>query len=513
MDDDARGLKVRPSFWNPLVFLAGALGFVSVLNIPNFAVGFLFLLICYGAPLGSYIHERNGRVPESARLFTRRHLTKLANKTLARFGINLSQSKEARDAALGPPIRFLSKSEAGKGQDESRSKQAEKSKGFVSAKELIYDAILRRSTDVHLEPKPDELAVRYRIDGVMYPAEPFDRTVGDAIINIFKVLAAMDITEKRKPQDGSFQASLEGRMIDFRVATQGTRDGEKLSIRILDQSNSVNKLEGLGMRKQMQDQIRDIINQPHGMFLACGPTGAGKSTTLYAVLSEIDSYQQNIITVEDPVEYKMPNVTQIEINTKAGQTFAGSLRSILRQDPDIVMVGEIRDDETARIGCQAANTGHMVFSTVHANDTISALYRLIDLGVEPFLLSSALSAILGQRLVRKLCDDCKEPYKPKAELLKQAGLPAERIEAFYRPPTDPQMQCPKCGGMGYKGRVGVFELFVITDHIREMIRDKASMTDIKAEARKNGMLYMKEEGLRLVIKGVTSIQELTANVK
>lgn len=513
VDDDARGLKVRPTFWNPIVFLAGAVGFVCVLNIPNFAVGFLFLLICYGAPLGSYIYERNGRVPESARLFTKRHLTKLVNRTLARVGVNLSQSKEARDAALGPPIRFLSKSEGGKGQDESRSKQAEKSKGFISAKELIYDAILRRSTDVHLEPKPDELAVRYRIDGVMYPAEPFDRTVGDAITNIFKVLAAMDITEKRKPQDGSFQASLEGRMIDFRVATQGTRDGEKLSLRILDQSNSVNKLEGLGMRKQMQDQIRDIISQPHGMFLACGPTGAGKSTTLYAVLSEIDSYQQNIITVEDPVEYKMPNVTQIEINTKAGQNFAGSLRSILRQDPDIVMVGEIRDDETARIGCQAANTGHMVFSTVHANDTISALYRLIDLGVEPFLLSSALSAILGQRLVRKLCDDCKEPYKPKAELLKQAGLPAERIDAFYRPPTDPQMQCPKCGGMGYKGRVGVFELFVITDRIREMIRDKASMTDIKAEARKNGMLYMKEEGLRLVIKGVTSIQELTANVK
>lgn len=513
VNSDAQGLKVRPTFWNSLVFLLGLAGFVAVLNVPNFGIGFGLLALCYGLPVGLYVHERNGHVPEPARLFTKRHMEKVLKRSLSRFGVRFGASKDGRDSALGPPIRFLSKSEKGKGTDESRSSQAQKSKGFVSAKELIYDAILRRSTDVHLEPKPDELAVRYRIDGVMYPAEPFDRTIGDAIINIMKVLAAMDITERRKPQDGSFQAELDGRMIDFRVATQGTRDGEKMSLRILDQSNSVSKLDQLGMRKQMQEQIREIINQPHGMFVACGPTGAGKSTTLYAVLNEMDPYQQNIITVEDPVEYKMNNVTQIEINTKAGQTFAGSLRSILRQDPDIVMVGEIRDDETARIGCQAANTGHMVFSTVHANDTISALYRLIDLGVEPFLLSSALSAILGQRLVRKLCDDCKEPYKPKQELLKQAGLPADRIEAFYRPPTNPESPCPTCGGLGYKGRVGVFELFVITDRIRELIRDKASMTDIKAEARKNGMLYMKEEGLRLVIKGVTSIQELTANVK
>ncbi len=512
IDHDSRGLQLSTELWNSLTLVVGVGGFVAVLGLPHFGLGFLALAVAYGVPLGLYVRERNGHVPESARVLTPRHLQKVAVRALAKLGINIGLGGEGRDSVIGPPIRFLGKSTS-KGDDLVRSRQAEKSKGFVAAKELIYDAILRRATDVHLEPKTEELSVRYRIDGVMYPAEPFDRTMGDSIVNIFKVLGAMDITEKRKPQDGSFRAELENRMIDFRAATQGTRDGEKMSIRILDQSNSVNRLAQLGMRKQMQDKIVEILKQPHGMFLSCGPTGAGKSTTLYSALSELDSYQQNIITVEDPVEYKMKNVTQIEINTKAGQTFAGSLRSLLRQDPDVVLVGEIRDDETARIGCQAANTGHMVFSTVHSNDSITALFRLLDLGVEPFLLSSALSAILGQRLVRKLCDECKVAYKPKPELLKQAGLTPDKIEAFYRPPTNPESVCPKCGGLGYRGRVGVFELFVISERIRDMIRENRPVTDIKAEARKGGMLYMREEGLRLVVKGITSYEELIANVK
>jgi type II secretory ATPase GspE/PulE/Tfp pilus assembly ATPase PilB-like protein len=512
VDEDGRALKLNYEFWNSLVFLIGALGFVVVLAFPIFLLGFFTLLAAYGVPLGLYIKERNERVPESAKVMTPRHIQGLVVRYLAMIGIHISLGKDGRDSALGPPIRFIGKSD-GKGDDGGRSKQAEKSRGFVACKELIYDAIMRRSTDVHMEPKEEEYAARYRIDGVMYPTEPFDRAMGESIINIFKVLGAMDITEKRKPQDGSFRAQLEKRMIDFRAATQGTREGEKLSLRILDQANAVSRLDQLSMRKQMQDQLKEIINQPHGLFLSCGPTGAGKSTTLYAVLNELDAFQQNIITVEDPVEYKIPNVTQIEVNAKAGNTFPNALRSILRQDPDIVMIGEIRDAETAKIACQAANTGHMVFSTVHANDTISALYRVIDLGVEPFLLSSALSAILGQRLVRRLCDDCKEKYAPKPEILKQAGLPADKVDAFYRPPGKSDAPCPTCGGLGYRGRLGVFELLVITERLRDMIRENAPVSAIRAEARKNGMLYMKEEGLRLVVKGMTSIQELQVQVK
>jgi type II secretory ATPase GspE/PulE/Tfp pilus assembly ATPase PilB-like protein len=289
--------------------------------------------------------------------------------------------------------------------------------------------------------------------------------------------------------------------------------GEKLVMRILDNASSVGRLEEVGMRSKMVQSVRDVVTQPHGMFLCCGPTGSGKSTTLYACLREIDRYQKNIITVEDPVEYHLDNVTQIEINTKGGQTFAGSLRSILRQDPDVIMIGEVRDQETATIACQAATTGHMVFSTVHANDTITAVFRLLDLGVEPFMLSSAISAILGQRLVRLLCETCKEPYKPKPEFLKKAGLPADKVDVFYRPPKEPEQVCPTCGGTGYMGRTGIFELLVINDEMREMIRANPSANAIKAEARKLGMIYLQEDGLRQVIQGRTSIEELLRVVK
>ncbi|MGQ0635729.1 MAG: GspE/PulE family protein [Planctomycetaceae bacterium] len=513
VDADSHSLKLNSEMWNALAFLPAVGGFILALCVPMFALGFVGLLAAYGVPLGWYIKERNERVPDSAKVMTPQHIQGLIIRGAARLGLNIAPTREARDSALGPPIRFIGKSISGKGEDESRSRQAEKSRGFVAAKELVYDAIMRRATDVHLEPREDEYSVRYRIDGVMYPAEPFDRAMGESIVNIFKVLGAMDITEKRKPQDGSFRAQMEKRLIDFRAASQGTREGEKLSVRILDQSQAVSRLPQLGLRKQIQQQVVEIINLPHGMFLSCGPTGAGKSTTLYAALGELDAYQQNIITVEDPVEYKIANVTQIEVNAKAGNTFPNALRSILRQDPDVVMIGEIRDAETAKIACQAANTGHMVFSTIHANDTVSALYRLIDLGVEPFLMSSALSAILGQRLVRKLCEDCKVGYAPQPDLLKQIGLPADKIEAFYRPPGRSEVVCPTCGGMGYKGRIGVFELLIISERLRDMIRESAPVTAIRAEARKNGMLYMKEEGLRLVVKGVTSLQELQANVK
>lgn len=511
INDDAGSLKVRQEFWNGAVLLAGVAGFVLALCSPSFFMAFMAMSLGYAVPMGIYVSERNQRVPDSGKVLTPRHLQSVANRVLARLGIRIGGS-ESKVHVGGPPIRLIGKSGGGKGEVD-RSRQVENSKGYMAAKELIYDAILRRSTDVHLEPKEDEMAVRLRIDGVMYPAEPFDRVTGDAIVNIFKVLSSMDITERRKPQDGSFRAEMENREIDFRVATQGLQAGEKMSIRILDKGSSARRLADLGLRKQVLDQLVQIAHQPHGLFLSCGPTGAGKSTTLYAALHEIDAFENNIITVEDPVEYKMENVTQIEINTKAGQTFANSLRSILRQDPDVVMIGEIRDGETAKIACQAANTGHMVFSTVHANDTITAMSRLMDLGVEPYLLADSISGILGQRLVRKLCEDCKEAYKPSADELQKAGLPADKVDKFYRPPTKTEATCPTCNGLGYMGRCGVVELLVITDRIRDLLREKQSMTTIKAEARKNGMLYMKEEGLRLVVKGITSLDELLRVVK
>lgn len=508
--EDSRSLKVSPSLWNSTMLLGGTASFLFVLCVPVFAGGLLTMLLSIGVPLGMYVKTRNAVVPANRRVMTPDHIQKWTARQLAKVGIHIG-GRESTSRASGPPIQFIGKTKTGQ-RDDARSRQVESSRGYVAAKELVYDAILRRATDIHLEPKDDELAVRLRIDGVMYPAEPFDKAVGDSVTNIFKVLCAIDITERRRAQDGSFGAIVEDREIDFRVASQGTRHGEKISMRILDQSNSVSSLVELGMRKQVQKNLEDVINQPHGLLLVCGPTGAGKSTTLYAAINELDAYEKNIITVEDPVEYKMNNVTQIEINQKAGQTFGQSLRSILRQDPDVVMIGEIRDEETAKIACQAANTGHMVFSTVHANDTITALYRMIDLGVEPFMISTSISAILAQRLARRLCSQCKESYRPSKELLKQVGLPPEKVKEFFRPPSGDNL-CTKCGGLGFFGRVGVYELLMVNERMRDLVRENAAMKDIRNEARKNGMLYMQEEGLRLVVRGLTSLDEIKRVVK
>jgi type II secretory ATPase GspE/PulE/Tfp pilus assembly ATPase PilB-like protein len=512
VDDDSGALKLRREYWNALVFAGGMAGFLLVFTLPSIFLGFPVLLLVAGVPVGMYVAERNSHVPDSGKVLTQRHLTAVANRLLARVGLAIG-GDEAPAFSGGPPIRFIGKSAVGGDREEDRSRQVENSKGYSAAKELIYDSILRRATDVHIEPAETETAVRIRIDGVMHSGEPFDKDTGQAVVNVFKVLSAMDITERRKPQDGSFRAVMSDRDIDFRVATQGTRFGEKMSLRILDQGSVTPELGKLGMPKRLHERLDKLIRDPHGMILCCGPTGAGKSTTLYAALTAMDRYEKNVITVEDPIEYKIEGVNQIEINTKAGQTFAGSLRSILRQDPDVVMIGEVRDAETATICCQAANTGHMVFSTVHANDTVTALYRLLELGVEPFMVANSLTALIGQRLVRRLCPDCKEAYKPNPEMLRKTGLPTDKVEYFYRAPKTPQEDCPTCGGLGYQGRIGVYELLVLTDRIRDLVREKAAATAVKAEARKDGMLSMREEGLRLVARGVTSIDELLRVVK
>jgi type II secretory ATPase GspE/PulE/Tfp pilus assembly ATPase PilB-like protein len=503
--------------WNSALFFGGVFGLILMLAIPwgrFYLVGLVLLLASYLVPLLVYIYGRNQTVADDQKVLTPYHLGEVANSLLFKLGMKPLFNRDVTPVdRAGPPITFVGKTQGSAKEDPSRVRQAEESRSYMAAKELVYDAVLRRATDIHLEPTSEQLSVRYRIDGILHAAEPFDRPTGDAVVNVFKVLAAMDISEKRKPQDGSFGARLQARDLDFRVASSGSKAGEKLVMRILDNASAVTKLEQIGMRPKLIEQVRNLVTQPHGMFLCCGPTGAGKSTTLYASLREIDRYQKNIITVEDPIEYHLDNITQMEVNTKAGQTFATSLRSILRQDPDVIMIGEIRDQETASIACQAANTGHMVFSTVHSNDAVTALFRLLDLGVEPFMIASALSGVLGQRLVRILCESCKEPYKPKPEFLKKANLPADKVDVFYRRPENPEQVCQQCGGTGYFGRTGIFELLVITEAIRDMIRENPSINKIKAESRKNGMIYLQEDGLRQVIQGRTSIEELLRVVK
>ena len=515
VEHDTKDLNnLKFGVWNSAVFFSGVLGLILVLAIPIYFLGLGLLLLAYFIPLLTYIYARNQTVPDDQKVLTPYHLGEVANDILHKLGMKPLFNRDVGTVdRAGPPITFIGKSQGSTKEDPSRVRQAEESRSFMGAKELVYDAVLRRATDIHLEPTTEQLSVRYRIDGILHAAEPFDRPTGDAVVNVFKVLSAMDISEKRKPQDGSFGAKLQGRDLDFRVATSGSKAGEKLVMRILDNTAGITKMEDLGMRPKLVEQVRGLVTQPHGMFLCCGPTGAGKSTTLYASLREIDRYQRNIITVEDPIEYHLDNVTQMEVNTKAGQTFAAALRSILRQDPDVIMIGEIRDQETASIACQAANTGHMVFSTVHSNDAVTALFRLLDLGVEPFMIASALSGVMGQRLVRLLCDACKEPYKPKPEFLKKANLPVDKVDVFYRRPENPEQVCQQCGGTGYFGRTGIYELLVLTESMKDMIRENPSINKLKAEARKNGMIYLQEDGLRQVIQGRTSIEELLRVVK
>ncbi len=382
----------------------------------------------------------------------------------------------------------------------------------MGAKELVYDAVMRRATDIHLEPTAEQLSVRYRIDGILHAAEPFDRPTGDAVVNVFKVLSAMDISEKRKPQDGSFGAKLSGRDLDFRVATSGSKAGEKLVMRILDNTAGVSKMEDLGMRPSSSNRCG------RGNAAAWDVPGL-RPDRGRQINDAVRVPPRNRSLPEKHHHRRRPHrVPHRQRDPDGGQHQVGpNLRlqpaSILRQDPDVIMIGEIRDNETASIACQAANTGHMVFSTVHSNDAITALFRLLDLGVEPFMIASALTGVLGQRLVRLLCEACKEPYKPKPEFLKKANLPADKVDVFYRRPENPEQVCEHCGGTGYFGRTGIYELLVINEAIKDMIRENPSINKIKAEARKNGMIYLQEDGLRQVIQGRTSIEELLRVVK
>jgi type II secretory ATPase GspE/PulE/Tfp pilus assembly ATPase PilB-like protein len=513
VDRDTIALELPTANWNSLMFGCGLLGLLLVWAMPSFWISFLILLVLYLSSSLTYVSVRNKKVPDDQRVLTERHLKDLAERLLKlKFA-----KKQEEEHGVRVPIRFIGKSFNQTREDETRVARAAGSRGYKAALAMVYEAIQKRSTDIHLEPTKHEMTVRFRIDGILQPADPFSRTMGDAVINIFKVLSDLDITERRKPQDGSYSAQVEDRVVDFRVATAGSVSGEKLVMRILDKSQSVVTLTRLGMRDKMRETVHSLITQPHGMFICCGPTGAGKSTTLYACLEELDRFQQNIITIENPVEYHMENVTQIEVNPKAGKTFASELRSILRQDPDVILIGEIRDQETAEIACQAAQTGHMVFTTLHANDTVTALGRLIDLGVQPFMVASALSAVLGQRLVRVLCPKCKVKYKPNPDMLRKANLPADKIKFFYRPPEPDEVPkneegepvvCEHCGGTGYYGRTGIFELLVVTDRVRDLVRDNPNLNAIKQEAVKGGLRYLQEDGLRQVIEGKTSIQEL-----
>lgn len=366
---------------------------------------------------------------------------------------------------------------------------------------LIMRAVKERASDIHIEPEQETVRVRYRIDGVLHEVRAFPNKLQNAIISRIKILSSMDIAETRRPQDNKIHVRLENKDLDIRVSTFPTVHGENVVMRLLDKTAILFGLKDLGFSQQNLEVFDKLIRHPNGIILVTGPTGSGKTTTLYAALTTISSVEKNIITIEDPVEFELPLIRQTQVNPKADITFANGLRSILRQDPDVLMVGEIRDKETAEIAIQSALTGHLVFSTLHTNDAPSALTRLIDMGVEPFLISSSVIGILAQRLIRTICDKCKEKYLPSGTVLKDLGI--EQNLELYR-----GKGCSHCKNTGFVGRIGIFELLIINEEIRKMVNEKSSADQVRKKAVELGMKPLIEDGLDKIREGLTTIDEV-----
>ncbi|MEP6496102.1 MAG: GspE/PulE family protein [bacterium] len=373
---------------------------------------------------------------------------------------------------------------------------------------LVRDAYDVAASDIHLEATRSGLAARFRVDGVLVPAPEPPSHLHHAVVSRVKLLAELDIAERRRPQDGRIRVRLEARELDLRVSTVPTMYGESVVLRLLDHGGRPVTLDELGMTSRVLAAVSNLSTRPHGMFLVTGPTGSGKTTTLYAALQQRDSATEKIITVEDPIEYQLAGITQMPVHRQAGVTFASALRAILRQDPDVVMIGEMRDQETAEVSVQAAMTGHLVFSTLHTNDAISAIPRLLDLGIPDYLAAATIEGVLAQRLVRRVCSECRESYEPSPETVAAvAGRPVGRTTLIRG------AGCPACRGTGFRGRIGIFELLVITDDIRDAIASRASRSELRALASSAGLIPLRADGWYRAEAGLTTVEEVVRVVQ
>jgi type IV pilus assembly protein PilB len=424
----------------------------------------------------------------------------------------LSKLKPAVDDQLSQHLE----TRVAEGEDEALQDELRDIREQVDAAPVVklVNGVLARAadegaSDVHFEPQAKDLLIRFRHDGVLHEIMTIPKRLQAGVISRLKVMADLDIAERRVPQDGRIGLTVGGRPIDMRVASLPTVYGEKVVIRLLDRSNVMLRLEELGFSEQALARYRRSFLKPYGAILVTGPTGSGKSTTLYATLNILNTPEKNIITVEDPVEYRLSGINQVQINPKAGLTFASGLRSILRCDPDIVMVGEVRDKDTAQIAVESALTGHLVLSTLHTNDAPGALTRLTEMGVEPFLTASAVDCVIAQRLVRKLCEHCKEAFQPTSESLRQSGFSTEAIERREELTLYRAVGCPRCNNTGYKGRMGLYEVMPVTEAIERLIVERKSADELGRVARAEGMVSLRQDGLERVMQGLTSIEEIS----
>ncbi len=370
---------------------------------------------------------------------------------------------------------------------------------------LLFRAVKERASDIHIEPQEREVVVRFRIDGILYDVYKAPKAFQNSVATRVKVMGELNIAEKRLPQDGRIRIKIAGKDIDIRLSTIPTTHGERIVMRLADKSNVILNLKDLGFEGDVQHSLETLIHKNHGIILVTGPTGSGKTATLYACIANLNSVERNIMTVEDPVEYQIKGIGQTPINPKINLTFAAALRSILRQDPDVVMIGEIRDLETAEIAIQASLTGHLVLSTLHTNDAPGAVTRLVDMGVQPFLVSSSMLGVIGQRLIRRICKDCRQEYTPTADELKEIGIPSQMISGkkIYK-----ATGCDKCMKTGYAGRTSIKELFLIDDEIRQLILTGTDSTTLKKKATQKGMKSIRDDGILKVLQGITTIEEI-----
>jgi type IV pilus assembly protein PilB len=407
---------------------------------------------------------------------------------------------------LGQSGELLSASDRREGNGEAAVEAEANATPIIRFVDLIlYQAIQDRASDIHFEPFENEFKIRYRVDGALYDMSPPPRHLALPVISRLKVMANMNIAERRLPQDGRIQKHIAGRNVDLRVSTLPTQFGESLVLRVLDRSIVNLDLEALGMPDYIYNFLLETIERPNGIFIATGPTGSGKTTTLYSCLRKVNTIDSKLLTAEEPVEYDLEGIVQVPVNEAIGLTFARVLRSFLRQDPDRIMVGETRDLETAQIAIQASLTGHLVFTTLHTNDAPGAITRLIDMGVEPFLISSTLEAVLGQRLLRNICRQCRATYQPNETLLAELGISRQEIgdkQFFYG------KGCDACNNTGYKGRKGIYELLKVTDPIRELINERAPTVTLKQKAVELGMVTLRQDGFRSIFAGDTTVEEV-----
>jgi len=424
------------------------------------------------------------------------------NVTPSAPGQSPALSAEFRQAIAG----YGAREDIAEEDTESIAKVSEEAPIIRIANTIIQQAIRDNASDIHVEPDKRSLRVRYRIDGVLHEVMPLPKYIDKPLISRYKILAGMDIAERRIPQDGRIPIRMDNKDYDLRVSCLPTVNGEKIVMRILDKSSVLIGLNKLGFTPEVQAKVEELVSQPNGMFLSTGPTGSGKTTTQYSILHKLNSPERNIITIEDPVEYQLSGIAQVQVHKKAGLTFASALRAFLRQDPDIIMVGEMRDIETASIAVEASLTGHLVLSTLHTNDAPSAVIRMVDMGVEPYLVSATVIGVLAQRLGRKVCANCKKPYQ----------VPAGDLRRFGFKPTNPEEMvtlyrgegCEACRGTGYKGRIGIYELMEVNDEIAELIVHRAPLADIREAAKANGMRELREDGLEKVLQGITTPDEV-----